>query len=211
MEELLKDDGIIINRTKKEEFLLLIQDCRKSLQSNIQAQQENIRESTVGDPIKRLLSKMIDFNKITSSNEEIKAPTVVVQKKEQVEIVEKKDVPFRKIDISKVSNEVEVDSCLDKGKKQEGKLKPDLAEFDKFLSKGKNSNGTNFESIMFSSKKKEASSQSEHQLKQDETAKKYDLTPNESGFDLKAAVNPKEDLNEIMKAFDFFNDNKKKN
>lgn len=30
-------------------------------------------------------------------------------------------------------------------------------------------------------------------------------TPNESGFDLKEAVNPKEDLNEIMKAFDFFN------
>ena len=29
-------------------------------------------------------------------------------------------------------------------------------------------------------------------------------TPNESGFDLKAAVNPKDDLSEIMKAFDFF-------
>ena len=29
-------------------------------------------------------------------------------------------------------------------------------------------------------------------------------TPNESGFDLKAAVNPKDDLDEIMKAFDFF-------
>lgn len=30
-------------------------------------------------------------------------------------------------------------------------------------------------------------------------------TPNESGFDLKEAVNPKQDLDEIMKAFDFFN------
>ena len=29
---------------------------------------------------------------------------------------------------------------------------------------------------------------------------------NETGFDLKEAVNPKEDLDEIMKAFDFFND-----
>ena len=28
-------------------------------------------------------------------------------------------------------------------------------------------------------------------------------TPNESGFDLKEAVNPKEDLSEIMKAFNF--------
>lgn len=30
--------------------------------------------------------------------------------------------------------------------------------------------------------------------------------PNESGFDLKDALNPKEDLDEIMKAFDFFGD-----
>ena len=29
-------------------------------------------------------------------------------------------------------------------------------------------------------------------------------TVNESGFDLKEAVNPKEDLSEIMKSFDFF-------
>lgn len=31
-------------------------------------------------------------------------------------------------------------------------------------------------------------------------------TPNESGFDLEEALNPKEDLLEIMKTFDFFND-----
>lgn len=30
-------------------------------------------------------------------------------------------------------------------------------------------------------------------------------SPNDSGFDLKEAVNPKEDLDEIMKSFDFFN------
>ena len=30
---------------------------------------------------------------------------------------------------------------------------------------------------------------------------------NDSGFDLKEAINPKEDLSEIMKAFDFFNEN----
>lgn len=34
-----------------------------------------------------------------------------------------------------------------------------------------------------------------------------DIGPNESGFDLKEAVNPKEDLDEIMKAFDFFTAN----
>ena len=32
--------------------------------------------------------------------------------------------------------------------------------------------------------------------------------PNESGFDLKDALNPKEDLDEIMKSFDFFDDEK---
>lgn len=33
--------------------------------------------------------------------------------------------------------------------------------------------------------------------------------PNESGFDLKDALNPKEDLDEIMKSFDFFDGDKK--
>lgn len=33
-----------------------------------------------------------------------------------------------------------------------------------------------------------------------------DISPNETGFDLKEAVNPTEDLDEIMKAFDFYND-----
>jgi len=31
--------------------------------------------------------------------------------------------------------------------------------------------------------------------------------PNESGFDLKEAVNPKDDLSEIMRSFDFYNEN----
>lgn len=35
--------------------------------------------------------------------------------------------------------------------------------------------------------------------------------PNETGFDLKDALNPKEDLDEIMKSFDFFEDDNKKN
>lgn len=36
-----------------------------------------------------------------------------------------------------------------------------------------------------------------------------DYSPNESGFDLREAINPTEDLDEIMKAFDFYNDNKR--
>lgn len=34
----------------------------------------------------------------------------------------------------------------------------------------------------------------------------HDILLNETGFDLKEAVNPTEDLDEIMKAFDFYND-----
>ncbi len=40
--------------------------------------------------------------------------------------------------------------------------------------------------------------------------KKKDNKPSESGFDLEDALNPKEDLDEIMKAFDFFIDDEKK-
>ncbi len=38
------------------------------------------------------------------------------------------------------------------------------------------------------------------------TEKQRSIKPVESGFDLKEAINPKDDLAEIMKAFDFFND-----
>ena len=43
--------------------------------------------------------------------------------------------------------------------------------------------------------------------------RKKDKKPSESGFDLEDALNPKEDLDEIMKAFDFFieNENNDKN
>lgn len=72
-------------------------------------------------------------------------------------------------------------------------------DFKNFLSKDSLS-GTNFESIMFKNKP------SANKTKQ----VNLDYSPNETGFDLKAAVNPTEDLDEIMKAFDFYNDNKKK-
>ena len=72
-------------------------------------------------------------------------------------------------------------------------------DFKNFLSQDSHA-GTNFESIMFKNK------QSANKTKQIN----LDYSPNETGFDLKAAVNPTEDLEDIMKAFDFYNDNKKK-
>ncbi len=69
--------------------------------------------------------------------------------------------------------------------------------FDNFLNV--DSDLTNFEKIMFNGKKR----------KNIITDKPGYPTPNESGFDLKEAVNPKDNLNEIMKAFDFFGGDKK--
>ena len=68
MENLLKDENIYNDRSVKQELLLLIQDCRKSLQNNISMQENKLKESSIGDPVKRLLSKMIDFNKISFSS-----------------------------------------------------------------------------------------------------------------------------------------------
>lgn len=77
--------------------------------------------------------------------------------------------------------------------------KQDVPEgrFDNFLNE--ESDLTNFEKIMFNGKKR----------KNIITDKPGYPTPNASGFDLKEAVNPKDDLNEIMKAFDFFGGDKK--
>lgn len=65
-----------------------------------------------------------------------------------------------------------------------------------------NITGTNFESIMFK--------KSDQKLKNSVIGAKLKYpTPNESGFDLKEAVNPKDDLEEIMRAFDFYDENPK--
>lgn len=44
-----------------------------------------------------------------------------------------------------------------------------------------------------------------------EEVERRSLQPKNSGFDLKEAINPKDDLEEIMKAFDFYSDDNKAN
>lgn len=71
-------------------------------------------------------------------------------------------------------------------------------EFSDYLKDENGEVGNNFENIMF-----------KNSGKKPKTYVLADLhypTPNESGFDLKEAVNPKDDLDEIMKAFDFYNE-----
>ena len=202
MENLLKDENIYNDRSVKQELLLLIKDCRKSLENNISMQDQNLRESTMGDPVKRLLSKMIGFNKIATDR--------LPQEKE---IVEEKQINNKPtIKIVPTSEEIRRDSNVNSVKvSQQKKVEPKEKvqnntpnEFNKFLSEDSNLNGANFENIMFQNKKKKSSSG--YVLGED----LGDYAPNESGFDLKEAINPKEDLDEIMKDFDFFNDDKKK-
>lgn len=202
MENLLKDENIYNDRSVKQELLLLIKDCRKSLENNISMQDQNLRESTMGDPVKRLLSKMIGFNKIATDR--------LPQEKEVVEEKQINNKPT--IKIVPTSEEIRRDSNVNSVKvSQPKRVEPKEKvqnntpnEFNKFLSEDSNLNGANFENIMFQNKKKK--SNSSYVLGED----LGDYAPNESGFDLKEAINPKEDLDEIMKAFDFFNDDKKK-
>ncbi len=151
MENLLKDENIYNDRSVKKELLALIQDCRSSLENNVQKQKENLLESTSGDPVKRLLTKMIGLNKIPNEqheNEDLKP-------KEQKESA-------RRIEPRRAEK---LDS---------------LFELNKLVEE--------------QPKKPQIKVQEEEE---------------ESGFDLKEALNPKEDLEEIMKAFDFYNDARK--
>lgn len=204
MENLLNDENIYNDRSVKQELLALIQDCRKSLQNNISLQDQNLKESAMGDPVKRLLSKMIGFNKISTDFNKIeteKEPTTKTIKVVPTDEDIRKETNPNNIKVVQVKRQEVKEKEKEKIVNQQSSV---ASDFDKFLSEDSNLNGANFENIMFQSKKKK-------------NASSYvtggdlgDLSPNESGFDLKEAVNPKEDLDEIMKAFDFFNDENSK-
>ena len=205
MENLLKDENIYNDRSIKQELLLLIKDCRRSLENNISMQDQNIKESTMGDPVKRLLSKMIDFNKIsTDSLNKVPQKQEKEEPKTVIKIVPTDEDIRKETNINNVKV-AQVKKPEKETKEKHSSVQTSTNDFNKYLSEDSNINGANFENIMFQNNKKKNSSGS------------YvvggnlgDLSPNESGFDLKEAVNPKEDLDEIMKAFDFFNDDKKK-
>ena len=85
-----------------------------------------------------------------------------------------------------------------KVEKQQLKKPERVNEFSDFLKDESTDISNNFENIMFKNNDKKAKSYVLADL--------HYPTPNESGFDLKEAVNPKDDLDEIMKAFDFYNE-----
>jgi len=206
MENLLRDENIYNDRSIKQELLYLIKDCRKSLENNISRQDENLSDGIgTGDPVKKLLSKMINFNKAAKEENQLSSSSLVL--KQPLSLSQSSYSSFsseepRKDDIQPVKVvAVKKQEPKDQTKDKEISVYTQN-EFDKFLSKEENLNGANFENIMFSNKQK----LNPYVIGAD----LGDLSPNESGFDLKEAVNPKEDLEDIMKAFDFFNDNNKK-
>ena len=154
MENLLQDENIRNDRSVKQELLLLIKDCRRSLESNITAQSENIKESTSGDPVKTLLSKMIDFNKVTAD---------YMLTKKQAKIKEENDkkiikiIPTNEVIRKEVPSSVRVvqvrrtETQETKEKQAQNVLTNNVTvnEFDKFLSQNNEINGANFENIMF--------------------------------------------------------------
>ena len=210
MENLLSNENICNDKDIKNELLFLIQDCRSSLQQNISMQNDNINQTTIADPVKKLLSKMINFNRISplENREESSIGITQLSKKDSLNLGENILTNDPQVHASKTV-QIKRQDTVQKFKNQENNLPNN---FEKFLSKNDEINGSNFETIMFSN---DDSKFGKNKKQTDASAIVLggdlgDYAPNESGFDLKEAINPKEDLDEIMKSFDFFNDNKKK-
>ncbi len=186
MEKILDSSGPENFSKLKKELLKLIEDCKQSLKHNITMQKENMNTINTEDPVRRLLSKMITMRKSEKEGESVQGTTeqpviekqerAIVQKQEQSKVKEQKSVVEKK--------HVSVPRKIEKPNEFSDFLKDDNLEF-----------GNNFENIMFKNDKKHKSVIG---------ADLHYPTPNESGFDLKEAVNPKDELDEIMKAFDFY-------
>lgn len=188
-----KMDGLISKMTKdtsieeiKIQLLTQIYECESSLEKNIELQSKAMSMVDTENPVRKLLQKM--NNKTTSLN---------------LKNIEKfVESPIEQKQVKPAPRPIPPKPPV----KQERvviKKEPQRAEpmFDNFL-KDDAPSSKNFESIMFKGNKKNNSVI---------TANLAYPTPNESGFDLKEAVNPKDDLEEIMKSFDFFEeDNGKK-
>ena len=223
MENLLCSENFA-STSAKDNLLSFIKNCKKSLENSIEKQNSSIEEKA-DDPVKKLLAKMMGINnqKQTPSslqNEDDEDDQGIepldtvphTSSPSQKETSSQKTAKTTKEELKKAEksskNEEKTTSQDDE---MEDFVMPDLPTIDKkstdkngfanFLSED-SGHATNFESIMFSKKNRPNFVYNKEDIV-------LDYTPNETGFDLKAAVNPTEDLDDIMKAFDFYNDNKK--
>lgn len=163
----------------KHQMLTHMAECKLSLDKNIELQARAVNMVDTENPVRKLLQKM--NGKSTSLNLKniesfVESPIEPETKKPTPRPMERRPMP----------------------PPQRRPVTPKPA-FNQFLKEDAPGN-KNFESIMFKGTDKPKKNNSVI------TANLAYPTPNESGFDLKEAVNPKDDLSEIMKAFDFFTD-----
>ena len=181
-----KMDSLIANMEEdasieafKQQMLTHMAECKLSLDKNIELQARAMNMVDTENPVRKLLQKM--NGKTTSLNLKniesfVESPIEPENKKTAPKLEKKEPRPAPKKQVREVKS-----------------------TFNKFLKEDTTTN-KNFESIMFKNTGKQKKNNSVI------TADLSYPTPNESGFDLKEAVNPKDDLSEIMKAFDFFTD-----
>jgi cell division septum initiation protein DivIVA len=180
-------DGLISNMSQgvsidevRSQLLKHMQDCRVSLERNLELQSRAMNMVDTENPVRKLLQKM--NGKATSINlKNIESFVESPIEHQQTQRPASAPRPEKRVEHVEIKRPVK-------------EAKP---VFNKFLKEDAPTN-KNFESIMF--KNNSAPKKNNSVI----TANLTYPTPNESGFDLKAAVNPKDDLSEIMKAFDFF-------
>ena len=158
-----------------------------NLKSTIDISFSNIPIMDSVDPVRRLLAKMVGSASIKDDNAKESYDATNQEQESTSTSLEQID---RQVVIPKVANTKPKVVEIKKVKKE----KQPEGIFNEFLND--NVAETQFEKVMF------GRSQPKNYI----TSKLSYPTPNESGFDLKEAVNPKDDLDEIMKAFDFFDD-----
>ncbi len=189
METLINElSGQVNTEELKAKLLTLMQECGESLDKNVKMLSESMKMIDGEDPVRRLLQKISSKNRVNIGNinnfisqmEPQNAP----KKEEKAPRISPKPMGVL------YKTEVVQDVATKHIKTQNN------STFENFLSDEDN-NSKAFENIMFKNNNKKKSQSVI-------TAELSYPTPNESGFDLKEAVNPKDDLSEIMKAFDFF-------
>lgn len=155
----------------------MLDDFKKAIE-NVLRQDYDIEQNNTNDPMRALLSKMANYSKSTDTKKVRKIERNLVAK----------DIHSGQTEL----NRLEEKSSLIKPITTLELTKDDEYETlaDKFLTEEFEGDSNLYSNFL---------------TKKGEVEDDYPY-PNDSGFDLKEAVNPKDDLSEIMKSFDFYND-----
>ena len=211
METLINDMNDQTSTTiLKTKLLNLIQECNQGLEKNIKMLSETISLIDGEDTVRRLLQKITSKNRVNIGNIDNFISQTPIEPENSQKSNNLRQTIEKPIYTKKASTKIapkpegimyKTEIVQDVASQNAKKL--NNSTYESFFDTDNKS--TTFEKIMFKNNKKKTQSVI--------TADLSYPTPNESGFDLKEAVNPKDDLSEIMKAFDFYpdgNENKNK-